>query len=51
MDLGFSFCVFSPRAINTSFGFNKVNGPFFQKRGRNKVCLFVEGTRRFGEQF
>lgn len=23
--------VFSPKAINTSFGFNKVNGPFFKK--------------------
>lgn len=32
--------VFSPKAINTSFGFNKVNGPFFKKgEGISFVCL------------
>lgn len=29
-----------PKAINTSFGFNKVNGPFFKKgEGISFVCL------------
>lgn len=47
----FFLCIF-PKAISTSFGFNKVMDHFFRKgEGIRFVCLFIEGARKFSEHF